>query len=98
MGNKNQNIFGPPPEEQLSTELKEESKAISKNTTQEPVHITIEEKLSIDLSRDGDVHSSELTGVLYIFIRDEQFARIKVIVDSEDNNVSLQVMNLNEFI
>lgn len=62
------------------------------------MHITIEEKLNIDLSRDGDVHSSELTGVLYIFIRDEQFARIKVIVDSEDNNVSLQVIPKTELI
>lgn len=90
LGSKNTNLFST--EEQLSTELKEEVKPVAKNTSQEQVHINIEEKLNIEVSRDGAVHSSELTGVLHVLIRDEQFCRVKFLVDCEDTeNVQIQV-------
>nr|XP_046913330.1 coatomer subunit delta-like isoform X2 [Dermatophagoides farinae] len=89
LGSKNANLFST--EEQLSTELKEEVKPVVKNTAQEQVHINIEEKLNIEVSRDGAVHSSELTGVLHVLIRDEQFCRVKFLVDCEDSeNVQIQ--------
>lgn len=59
----------------------------------EPVHITIEEHLNMEVSRDGAVHSSELTGVVLILIREEQFGRVKFLVDCDDpENVQIQVV------
>lgn len=85
-------MFAPPPEEQLSNELKEESKSVSKSAPSEPVNITVEERLNLELSRDGAVHSSELTGVLFVLIKDEQFCKIKLVIDCEDSeNVQMQV-------
>lgn len=93
LGSKNQNIFAPAVEEQLSTELKEETTKTSSKTFQpEPVHITVEEKLSINLSRDGAINSSELTGVLYVHVRDERHCKVKFLVDFDDSqNVQIQV-------
>ncbi|KAI7697304.1 Coatomer subunit delta, partial [Sarcoptes scabiei] len=92
LGSKNQNIFAPAVEEQLSTELKEETTKTSSKTFQpEPVHITVEEKLSINLSRDGAINSSELTGVLYVHVRDERHCKVKFLVDFDDSqNVQIQ--------
>ena len=85
-------MFAPPVEEQLTSELKEESKAVNQDYEKEPVHVSIEEHLTVEVSRDGAVHSSELTGVVLILIQDEQFGRVKFLVDCDDaENVQIQV-------
>ena len=55
MGSKNQNLFAPM-EEQLTTELKQESKSVAQNFANEPVQITIEEHLNVEISRDGIIY------------------------------------------
>ncbi|KAJ6219401.1 hypothetical protein RDWZM_005213 [Blomia tropicalis] len=86
LGSKNQNIFAPPPEEQLQTELKQEAKIGSpiSQSNNELVHITIEERLNLELSRDGAPQHSELTGVVLILIQDEQYSKVKFLVDCDD--------------
>ena len=93
LGSKNTNLFAPPAEEQLVQELKQESRTIAQASAfeREPVHINIEEHLSVEISKDGAVRSSELTGVVMICIQDERFGRIKLQVDCEDgDNVQIQ--------
>ena len=47
----------------------------------------------MEVSRDGAVRSSELTGVMLILIQDEQFCKVKFLVDCEDaENVQIQVI------
>ena len=43
-------------EEQLTTELKQESKSVAQNFANEPVQITIEEHLNVEISRDGIIY------------------------------------------
>lgn len=92
MGSKNQNIFSPVAEEQLATELKQETKPEAKASANEAVHINIEEKLNLEMSRDGAVRTSELTGVVMINIEQEQFAKVKFLVECDDSeHVQIQV-------
>ena len=98
LGSKNQNIFAPPPEEQLQTELKQEAKIGSpiSQSNNELVHITIEERLNLELSRDGAPQHSELTGVVLILIQDEQYSKVKFLVDCDDaEHVQIQVCCLS---
>lgn len=91
LGSKNQNLFAPP-EEQLTNELKQEAKSIVSKPVTESVQITIEERLNVEVSRDGDVRSSELTGVVLILIQDEQLCKVKFLIECEDTeNVQMQV-------
>lgn len=82
-------------EEQLATELKQEVKQETKASVNEAVHITIEEKLNLEMSRDGAVRTSELTGVVMINIEEEQFAKVKFLVECDDaEHVQIQVGTL----
>lgn len=92
LGSKNQNTFDLAPA-QLDTELKEEDQVVSAQTLSknEPVHITIEEKLNVEISNDGAVRYSELTGVLFVLISQIQYAKIKFLLECSDGDVQVSV-------
>lgn len=102
LGSKNQShLFAPPPEEQLNNELKQESKNMQPSSTSsggnssvsaESVQITVEERLNVEISRDGAVRTSELTGAVLILIKDESLCKVKFSVECLDSeNVQIQV-------
>lgn len=101
LGSKNQShLFAPPPEEQLNNELKQESKNMqpssssdnSSSASAESVQITVEERLNVEISRDGAVRTSELTGAVLILIKEEALCKVKFSVECLDaENVQIQV-------
>jgi coatomer subunit delta len=48
------------------------------------VHLRLEDKLVVRIGRDGGLQTFELTGLLTLRVTDEQFGRIKVQLDNED--------------
>lgn len=50
----------------------------------EPVHLKMEDKLIMRISRDGGLQNFELSGLLTLRITDEKFGRIKVHLDNND--------------
>lgn len=109
LGSKSQNshLFAPPPEEQLTNELKAESKGLQQQQqssargagassgdvlgSDQPVQITVEERLNVEISRDGAVRTSELTGAVLVLIKDEALVKVKFSVECADaENVQIQ--------
>lgn len=58
---------------------------------QSSVHLRVEDKVLIQIGREGGLQSFELHGLLTLRIADEKFGRIKVKVDNDANKgVQLQ--------
>lgn len=70
----------------------------SSSVSAESVQITVEERLNVEISRDGAVRTSELTGAVLILIKDEALCKVKFSVECLDaENVQIQVRVLNIF-
>ena len=56
------------------------------------MQITVEERLNVEISRDGAVRTSELTGAVLVLIKDEALVKVKFSVECADaENVQIQV-------
>ena len=100
-GNKGlgSSLLPPEAEEQLATELAQDDKprgssvstTAEKAAAAEPVQIIIEEKVKIEVARDGSsLTSSDLSGTVMILIRDDSFINSKIQVECEDEFVQIQ--------
>jgi hypothetical protein len=50
----------------------------------EDVHLRVEDKLTVRIGRDGGVQTFELAGLLTLRVSNEQFGRIKIFLDNND--------------
>ncbi|RWS09780.1 coatomer subunit delta-like protein [Dinothrombium tinctorium] len=91
-----QGLFSQVNEEQLVTELRQEETpgtvtAPAAAESEEPVTVTVEEKLKCEVARDGGVaRSCELSGIMQVLIKEEAYRRVKISVECEDESVQIQ--------
>lgn len=69
---------------------KEVSKTQTPAALTESVHIRVEEKIQLIANRDGGLDEFILTGMMVLKISDEQFAKLKVKLDRNDDRVMWQ--------
>jgi len=50
----------------------------------EPVHIRIEDKVTLVVGRDGGVETMEVHGLMTLRVSDEQFGKIRIILNNDD--------------
>lgn len=56
------------------------------------MQISVEERLKVEMSRDGMLRTSELTGAVLVLIKDEALVKVKFSVECADaENVQMQV-------
>ena len=90
---------GPP--SPLSPGLSTSMKLTSSNPSNDPVHIAMEEKLSITANRDGGIQNLEVKGQMMLRITDPQVSQVKLLIKmpSDSSGINFQVrMNLKIFI
>lgn len=72
---------------QSSTVPSKQSSILAKSAAMftEPIHVRIEEKLSLVMKRDGGIQNLEVHGMVALKIAEEKFGRVKVQMDNRDD-------------
>lgn len=56
------------------------------------IHLRLEEKISLSVSRDGGLQNLEVLGMIWLRITDEKFGRVKIgICNNDSKGIQLQV-------
>lgn len=65
--------------------------ALTSNIDMEDVHLKEEERLSVHIKRDGGINSFELSGIMSLHIKNENFCKIYIALHKcDDRNVQIQ--------
>jgi len=65
--------------------------AVVEQVKTEPVHVSIEEKMTLSAGRDGGLTNMEVMGMMTLHIRDEQMAKVRLKIQGTDNkNIQMQ--------
>jgi hypothetical protein len=72
------------------------AKAAAPTVHQDPVHIRLEEKITLTGNRDGGLQNLEVHGLITLKITAEELGRIKLGIENNDNKgIQLQVFSNN---
>jgi hypothetical protein len=57
------------------------------------VHLKVTERLSLVAGRDGGLQSMELLGMVMLRITDQEFSKIRVLVDNKDQRTAVCILS-----